>query len=126
MSDLALFDLAARHARWLGARQAVLASNVANAHTPGYRAEDLRPFADTLERTRLTLAATAPGHIGMDEIATARSATRESESWETVRSGNNVAIEQQLLKAGENARTHALNAGLVKAFHRMFLASVKG
>ena len=126
MTDLALFDLAARNARWLGARQATIASNIANAHTPGFKASDLRPFEETLARTRLTLATTAPGHLDMGEAAGERAGAREAEGWETVHSGNNVTLEQQLLKAGEVSRGHALNVGLTKAFHRMFLAGVKG
>jgi flagellar basal-body rod protein FlgB len=126
MTDLALFDLAARNARWLGARQAVVASNIANAHTPGYKASDVKPFEETLARTRLTLASTGPMHLGADEAAVERSGARETEGWETAYSGNNVTLEQQLLKAGEVSRGHALNVGLTKAFHRMFLASVKG
>lgn len=126
MTDMALFDLAARNARWLGARQAVVASNIANAHTPGFKASDVKPFEETLARTRLTLAATSPAHMGVGEASVDRAGPREAEGWETVHSGNNVTLEQQLLKAGEVARGHALNVGLTKAFHRMFLASVKG
>lgn len=126
MTDLAFFDLAARNARWLGARQAVVASNIANVNTPGFKASDLKAFEETLERTKLTLAATKPGHLDLGGAALDRASPRETEGWETVHSGNNVTLEQQLLKAGEVARGHALNVGLTKAFHRMFLASVKG
>ena len=30
---------------WLGSRQTVLARNVANANTPGFKADDLEPFS---------------------------------------------------------------------------------
>ncbi len=36
-----VFDLAARQASWLLARQRVVAQNVANANTPGYKTADL-------------------------------------------------------------------------------------
>ena len=35
MQALALFSLATRQANWLSAREATIASNVANANTPG-------------------------------------------------------------------------------------------
>ena len=41
-----LFDLADRRLAYLQHRQQVLAQNVANANTPGYRARDLEPFAE--------------------------------------------------------------------------------
>ena len=43
-----LFDLADRRLAYLQHRQQVLAQNVANANTPGYRARDLEPFAAAL------------------------------------------------------------------------------
>ena len=59
-----LFDLASRQAQWLAARQTTISGNVANANTPGYRARDVEPFADVLDKTKLAMAATNTGHIG--------------------------------------------------------------
>ena len=42
--------LAEQRMAWLEYRQRVLAQNVANADTPGYRSRELRPFADALAR----------------------------------------------------------------------------
>ncbi len=60
MSSIHLFDLAARQAQWLSVRQATVAGNVANANTPDFRARDVQPFADVLDKTQLTMAATSP------------------------------------------------------------------
>ena len=46
--SLSLFRLAASMARHAGERQAVVARNMANADTPGYRAEATVPFSDAL------------------------------------------------------------------------------
>jgi flagellar basal-body rod protein FlgB len=35
-------------------------------------------------------------------------------------------MENELIKAGEVGRDFALGAGIVKTFHRMMLAAVKG
>lgn len=51
-----------RHVRFAAARHGVLASNLANVDTPGYRARDLR-FDEALEAGVLELRATAPGHL---------------------------------------------------------------
>ncbi len=51
--------------QWRARRLEVLASNLANAETPGYKARDL-DFADALEtarRGRAVLAATDPRHL---------------------------------------------------------------
>jgi flagellar basal-body rod protein FlgB len=44
MSVIHLFDLASQQARWLSARHIAVASNIANANTPGYKAADVPPF----------------------------------------------------------------------------------
>ncbi|GEM_PF-87342 len=45
-----IFSIASQRAEWLSARLAVIASNVANATTPGYRAREIAPFADVLQQ----------------------------------------------------------------------------
>jgi flagellar basal-body rod protein FlgB len=42
-----IMRMAPRNGRPCGGRQAVIAANVANADTPGYRAGDLRSFSET-------------------------------------------------------------------------------
>ena len=65
-SPVYLFDLTSRQAQWLAARQTTISGNVANANTPGYRARNVEPFADVLDKTKLTMAATNGGHIGFE------------------------------------------------------------
>lgn len=49
-TDLNVFKLSYAMARHAGQRQTVIARNIANADTPGFRARDVTPFADTLRR----------------------------------------------------------------------------
>ena len=59
-----LFDLAERRLAWADQRQAVLAQNVANANTPGYKPHDLRSFADMLAGTSAVAPVrTQPNHL---------------------------------------------------------------
>ena len=37
-----------------------------------------------------------------------------------------MSLDKELIKAGEVARDFSLNTGIVKSFHRMWMASVKG
>ena len=59
---LALSRLAGALANHAADRQAMVAENVANADTPGYRARDLRPFAELMERGDMPMAVTRAGH----------------------------------------------------------------
>jgi flagellar basal-body rod protein FlgB len=124
-SPVYLFDLTSRQAQWLAARQTTISGNVANANTPGYRARDVEPFADVLDKTKLSMAATNGGHIGFEPSQADSAKVKKSESWDTVYSKNSVSLEQELIKAGEVNRQHSLNTSIVKSFHRMLLSSVR-
>ena len=126
MGPVYLLDLASQQARWLSLRQTAIAGNVSNVATPGYRAVDVKPFEDVLARTGLDVAQTDPGHIRLDGAEARSRLVKERDSWETTLSGNSVNVEEQLMKAGEVSRNFALNTGVVRAFHRMMLAAVKG
>ena len=47
-------------------------------------------------------------------------------SWDITSRANDVSLEKELIKAGEVSRDYALNVNIVKSFHRMWMASVKG
>ncbi|MEH3117562.1 MAG: flagellar basal body rod protein FlgB [Methylorubrum populi] len=121
-----LFDLASQHARYLATRQATIAGNVANANTPAYKARDVVPFAQMLAKTGLDMASTANTHL---EAQGNRIPVREvaaGETWEVLRSSSAVSLEQEMLKAGDVSRQHSLDTAVVKSFHRMLMAAVKG
>ncbi|MCK0207910.1 flagellar basal body rod protein FlgB [Starkeya koreensis] len=125
MDQIFLFGLASRHAAWASARQATIAANIANANTPGYRAADVEAFSAVLDHTHLTPARTAPGHIGPGPGEAARIKVGDAESWDVSASGNSVSLDQQMVKADEVNRAFSLNTSIVRAFHRMVLASVR-
>ena len=126
LGPIYLFDVAARQAQWLSVRQAAIAGNVANANTPGYQAMDVEPFSDVLDKTQLAMAGAAPGHLGASALGTRPGDLAKAETWDTVHSGNSVALEEEMIKAGEVNRGFALNTAIVQAFHRMLIMSVKG
>ncbi|KAB2719021.1 flagellar basal body rod protein FlgB [Brucella intermedia] len=126
MGPIHLFDLAARQAQWLSVRQATVAGNVANANTPDFRARDVQPFADVLDKTQLTMAATSPLHLEAEVDGIAGARLRPDDITEQTHSGNTVDVEQEMMKAGEIAREYSLNTSIVKAFHRMMLSVAKG
>lgn len=126
MGPLFLFSLASQQAKWLAVRQATVSGNIANANTPGFKARDVQPFSDIYDKTKLTVATTAPGHLGFDPTHIRTVNVKRADSWEIVHSGNSVSIEREMMRASEINRQHSLNLGLVKTFHRMLMASVRG
>ena len=60
-----VLDLAARQASWLLSRENLVAQNVANANTPGYKTADLTPFEASLQTASLQLTTTSPRHISI-------------------------------------------------------------
>lgn len=126
MEPIHLFELSSQQARWLGARQTVLAGNVANANTPGFTASDVTPFEDVFKDASIRMAATDAGHIGVDPLALDQIAVKDGAAWETTHSGNSVSLENEMMKAGEVNRAFSLNAAVAKAFHQMLSSSVKG
>ncbi len=127
MQPIYLLDLASRKSQWLAARQAVVAGNVANANTPGYRPKDVAPFPDVLAQTQLTLASTSAGHIEPSGASGLGAAVevRERDSFDATESGNEVGVETEMTKAGAINRDYALTTDLLKSFHAMLMASLR-
>lgn len=105
-----------RMARELGAhaanRQRVIAANVANADTPGYRARDLQDFDP--DRAPIRLTATRPGHVsaaaGWGSTAGARDAGDELSP-----NGNSVSIEGEMLRAADAKRQFDLSLSVMQS-----------
>ncbi len=121
-----VFDLAAHQASWLLARQQVIAQNVANANTPGYRAADLKPFEASLQTASVQLTVTSPAHFSAGETQALSTAGNIDENSDVYVSGNDVSQEQEMAKAGALSRAYALNTAIVKAFNGMVLTAAKG
>jgi flagellar basal-body rod protein FlgB len=126
MDPVNIFAVASQHNRWLSIRQSAVAQNIANANTPGYKAVDVEPFAAALDSTRLEMARTRATHLSTSGTMGADSEMVEEETWHIVHSGNSVNYEQQLMKAGEIGGGFARNTSVIKAFHRMLMASARG
>ena len=126
MDQIYLFGLSSRRAEWLASRQAVVAENIANVNTPGYKAKDIKGFSDAMESTQLAMANTNTVHMTGGAGRSTDVDEKPENSWDIVHSGNSVTIEQEMLKSGEVSGQYTLNASIAKAFHRFFLTSVKG
>ena len=116
LDKLALFQAIGRRLEWLAGRQEVLARNIANADTPGYRPSDVAPFADHVAGAgggRLRLAATQAGHLTGAGAPSVR-VVAERDAYEASPNGNQVDLEQQMLKLGETQMEHQLASDLYR------------
>ena len=87
--------------RFRAARETVLAANIANADTPGYRRRDLS-FDGVLTSTRDRMARTHEGHL--PHRASEASQTRVELGRRGTRpDGNGVDLDQELVDAHRNA-----------------------
>ena len=127
LGGMLVFALSAARLAHASQRNAVVASNIAHADTPGFKAQDVKPFADVLDNMTLGMAATRPDHVSYAPAGFARAESTPAEgATEVLHSGNTVSLEKEMARAGEVNRAFALNTNIVKAFHRMLMTSTKG
>lgn len=105
-SDLNVFKTAYAMATHAGQRQAVVARNMANADTPGYRPRDIEAFKTAFEKTggEVAMTATRAGHLHGDS-GTAPWAEYEADPSGDP-NGNGVSLEEEMLKAVDVKRQH--------------------
>lgn len=118
-SQIPLVSMINARLSWLGQRQQVLADNIANAETPGYRPKDLEPleFRTVLGAERpgaRQLAATHPVHFPGAEAGRALARVTTSEAQVVDATGNSVMIETELIKVGETAMDYQLTTNLYR------------
>ncbi|TPE52493.1 FlgB family protein [Amaricoccus solimangrovi] len=113
--NLNVLRLASGLASHAGRRQALIAENVANADTPGFRARDLPGFGALLDQSAppFTAKTTRAGHIpfGADAILGAEPRPDAVEGADAP-NGNSVSIEDQMMRAADARQSHDLALGV--------------
>ena len=103
--NLALLRTAHAMARHAGNRQAVVARNLANADTPGYRAQAIAPFAETFDAAPAgAMRATRPGHAASAPGFAAGDI--DFSDAEPAPNGNSVSVELEMVHAANVEREH--------------------
>ena len=105
-----------------GARMAVIAENVANADTPGYKAKDLPGFAEVFASDDGDMRTTRPGHL------TAASSTAmlmpERGTGNEAPNGNSVSLEAEMVKSVEARQNHDMALAIYRATSDVIRASL--
>ena len=141
--DLTIMSAMLQKMDWLEERQKVIAQNIANADTPGYRPMDVKEpdFKSMLKSTTAAsgptkptptamMAATDPKHIQTETASQLQQAdvpppSRQKNPYEVAPAGNAVVLEEQLIKMNANFSEHAFISNLYQKNMDMLKDSLK-
>ena len=103
-------------------RQKVIASNIANADTPGYKAKDVT-FGNILEN-KIKLITTDAGHVkGQNKYGiSAKITVNNDPAWGD---RNNVLLNAEMAKMTENSLSHDAAVKLLNTRIRMFRSAIR-
>jgi len=115
-----LFEMMAKKLAWLGARQQVLATNIANSDTPGFKPRDVKPLdframaeSHMAPQGPLAPTVTNPAHLASVTLhSDGAKQEKEKHPIETSISGNAVTLEEELMKANKTASDYELTTNL--------------
>ena len=105
--QMSLLSALTEKMKWHQARQSLLAENVANAETPGYRGRDLKAFGfeehmQNLSTAKIETAVTQSGHIAIVGTDADGFGARSANSFEITPEGNGVTLEDEMMKVTAN------------------------
>lgn len=117
ITDLPLLTMLRTRMQWNQARQAVIAENVANADTPGFRPHDVAELRFDRETGQArsastSLALTAAGHMAPIGQEAPGIDPKKVKDFEIRPSGNGVNLEDEMMKAGDIQTDYQLAASL--------------
>tara|TARA_R110000737_G_scaffold236815_1_gene249230 strand:- start:852 stop:1271 length:420 start_codon:yes stop_codon:yes gene_type:complete len=107
--NLQIFRMSESMARHASQRQTVIAENMANADTPGFKARDIIPFPDAYDGSASSYGAraTRASHLnGSVQDQGGYEPFQDRNMW-TSPNGNSVSLEQQVLKSVEVQQQHS-------------------
>jgi flagellar basal-body rod protein FlgB len=112
-------------------RQRVIASNIANEETPGYRAADFN-FLDSLQAAQrgkgpVTLAVTQGGHMGVrgDAVQQVTGQLSPVPSGDLPLDANTVNIELEMAKMSDNAMQYNSAASIMAIRFRQLMGAIR-
>lgn len=123
--ELNVIKVASAMARHAAARHRVIAENIANADTPGYRARDVREFSSYVNEV-FKPRATRAGHVGAPLVQNAafRPDQFKDPAIEASANGNSVSIEAEMVRAVEAQGQHARATAIYAKVHDILRLSL--
>ena len=144
LQDLTLMSAMLKKMDWHEERQKIIAQNIANADSVGYRPMDMKPIdfkqllggsASPLSMSvagssggAMSMAATNATHFGGDTMAAGGQkvpSMKQKDVYEVAPAGNAVILEDQLLRMNENYTDHAFVSNLYQKNIAMLKMALK-
>jgi flagellar basal-body rod protein FlgB len=122
-ANLEVLNIAQAVASRANSRQSVIAENIANADTPGYKARDIQPFSKDYANIGPALKTTRDGHLQGANAQTAKPQTFVEKGEESP-NGNSVSLELEMAKASELKLQYDLALGVYRKSIDILRASV--
>jgi flagellar basal-body rod protein FlgB len=121
MAITSVMGMAHLKTEWLSQRQVLLAQNIANANTPGFKSRDLVGFESAMQSFGNMNAQSTTASGAADEFKAYKVTSND-----ITESGNEVSLENEMLKLNETNSQYSFSTNIIKSFHRMISASLKG
>jgi flagellar basal-body rod protein FlgB len=107
IGELPVFAALKQKMNWHQTRQGLLAENVANAETPGYRGRDLKAFdfADHVNQfstAQISTVSTNSKHVSIGMSNTNGFSPNSMNNFEITPEGNGVTLEDEMMKVASN------------------------
>ena len=134
LDDIPLFSMLKSHMGFLSDRQRLIAQNVANSDTPGYTPQDLNGFTTALgsqtvaplAMTPVTPALTNPMHLSPPQGAVQNGwQAKPTPDSETRMDGNQVVLEEQMMKMGAARGDFAAAIGFYEKSLNMLQTAIR-
>ena len=126
--NIPLFQRLTERMGWLGAREKVLAQNIANSDTPNYKPKDVLPldFEDHLKKLApVEPERTDPKHLlGTIPPKDPVDSRKQKKTYETAPAGNSVVLEEQMMKLQRTEADYSQMVNLYKKHMDMLKSAI--
>lgn len=118
--NLDIFRMAESMAVHAGKRQALIAQNVANSDTPGYKPLDIKPFSEIMQQAQ------QGGTLTQDHLGTTITQLEPFKVNDGGDSpnGNGVSVEREIMKSVDASRQHDQALAIYKSALTIMRASL--
>lgn len=122
LETLSIIRMAVAKAEHAATRLDLIARNVAQADSPGYKAMDLPDFASTYEAADGGMRARRPGHF--TSAMAAVQPLEQPSGGESSSSGNTVSIAREMVKSAEVRQDHEMALAVYASARDILRASL--
>lgn len=110
---VSILDLASNMARHSATRHSLISQNIANADTPGYKAQDVADFADIMKAQALSGPDAQISPLQVSDRQTLGSPN-----------GNTVSLEDEMMRASKSQHDHELAVSIYRSTLTMMKTAV--